>query len=107
MINLGVVWLELYNYGRFDEVHIVYLLDPFYLMPFQLFLFRYIDISLLKDPTFIAMCLSVTLMSTGCPYMLYFLPVYAISAGELFVENFSIFKNLECNEIDDTSYSVC
>lgn len=37
--------------------------------------------SLLKDPLFIAMCLSVTLMSVGCPYMLFFLPAYALSAG--------------------------
>ena len=43
--------------------------------------FRYLDITLLKDPKFIAMCLSVTMMSTGCPYMLYFLPAYALSAG--------------------------
>lgn len=42
---------------------------------------RYIDVSLLKDPIFIAMCMSVTLMSVGCPYMLYFLPAYALSAG--------------------------
>ncbi|XP_037032883.1 uncharacterized protein LOC119071889 [Bradysia coprophila] len=41
---------------------------------------QYLDISLLKDTKFIAMCLSVTLMSTGCPYMLYFLPAYALSA---------------------------
>lgn len=44
--------------------------------------FRYIDVTLLKDPLFVGMCLSVTLMSVGCPYMLYFLPAYAISAGE-------------------------
>lgn len=37
--------------------------------------------SLLKDPVFIGMCMSVTLMSVGCPYMLYFLPAYALSAG--------------------------
>lgn len=43
---------------------------------------RYIDVSLLKDATFIGMCLSVVLMSVGCPYMLYFLPAYALSAGE-------------------------
>lgn len=42
---------------------------------------RYLDITLLKDAKFIAMSLSVTLMSTGCPYMLYFLPAYTISAG--------------------------
>lgn len=42
---------------------------------------RYLDITLLKDPKFIAMCLSVMMMSTGCPYMLYFLPAYALSAG--------------------------
>lgn len=45
--------------------------------------------SLLKEPIFIGMCLSVTLMSTGCPYMLYFLPAYAISAGNY---QFSIFS---------------
>lgn len=45
--------------------------------------YRYIDISLLKDQTFILLSLSVMLMSAGCPYMLYFLPAYAISAGEL------------------------
>lgn len=42
----------------------------------------YLDISLLKDPTFILMCLSVTLMSVGCPYMLYYLPAHVISIGE-------------------------
>ncbi|XP_055598633.1 uncharacterized protein LOC129748152 isoform X2 [Uranotaenia lowii] len=42
---------------------------------------QYLDILLLKDITFILMCLSVTLMSVGCPYMLYYLPAYAISAG--------------------------
>lgn len=42
---------------------------------------RYLDISLLKNIKFIIMCCSVTLMSTGCPYMLYFLPAYAISVG--------------------------
>ncbi|XP_062561029.1 uncharacterized protein LOC134225183 [Armigeres subalbatus] len=42
---------------------------------------QYLDISLLKDVTFILMCLSVTLMSVGCPYMLYYLPAYAISTG--------------------------
>lgn len=42
---------------------------------------RYLDISLLKDPTFILMCLSVTLMSVGCPYMLYYLPAHVISIG--------------------------
>lgn len=42
---------------------------------------RYLDISLLKDPVFILMCLSVTLMSTGSPYMLFYLPAYVISAG--------------------------
>lgn len=42
----------------------------------------YLDISLLKDTTFILMCLSVTLMSVGCPYMLYYLPAHVISIGE-------------------------
>ncbi|XP_003426380.1 monocarboxylate transporter 12 [Nasonia vitripennis] len=37
---------------------------------------RYIDLSLLRDTRFIMMCLSVTLMSTGSPYMLYYLPAY-------------------------------
>uniref|UniRef100_W8AK44 Monocarboxylate transporter 12 n=1 Tax=Ceratitis capitata TaxID=7213 RepID=W8AK44_CERCA len=41
----------------------------------------YLDISLLKDTTFILMCLSVTLMSVGCPYMLYYLPAHALSNG--------------------------
>lgn len=45
--------------------------------------FRYLDFTLLKDKKFIAMSLSVTLMSTGCPYMLYFLPAFALSAGNL------------------------
>lgn len=44
--------------------------------------YRYIDVSLLKEPVFVGMCLSVTLMSVGCPYMLYFLPAYALQAGE-------------------------
>lgn len=42
----------------------------------------YLDISLLKDTTFILMCLSVTLMSVGCPYMLYYLPAHALSNGK-------------------------
>ena len=42
---------------------------------------QYLDISLLKNIKFIFMCCSVTLMSTGCPYLLYFLPAYAISSG--------------------------
>lgn len=42
---------------------------------------RYIDLSLLKDPQFIMMCLSVSLMSTGSPYMLYYLPAYVHAAG--------------------------
>ncbi|XP_055372340.1 monocarboxylate transporter 12 [Condylostylus longicornis] len=42
---------------------------------------EYLDISLLKDTTFILMCLSVTLMSVGCPYMLYYLPAHVISIG--------------------------
>lgn len=44
----------------------------------------YLDISLLQDPSFILMCLSVTLMSVGCPYMLYYLPAHVISIGILF-----------------------
>lgn len=42
---------------------------------------QYLDVSLLKDPVFIMLCTSVTLMSTGCPYMLFFLPAYVTSAG--------------------------
>lgn len=42
---------------------------------------KYLDLSLLKDLHFIMMCLSVTLMSTGSPYMLYYLPAYVLSAG--------------------------
>lgn len=42
---------------------------------------RYIDLSLLKNPQFIMMCFSVTLMSTGSPYMLYYLPAYVHAAG--------------------------
>lgn len=42
----------------------------------------YLDISLLQDPSFILMCLSVTLMSVGCPYMLYYLPAHVISIGK-------------------------
>lgn len=41
----------------------------------------YLDISLLKDPVFILLCSSVVLMSTGCPYMLFYLPAYVTSAG--------------------------
>lgn len=41
----------------------------------------YLDISLLKDPIFILMSLSVTLMSVGCPHMLYFLPAHVVSIG--------------------------
>lgn len=52
-------------------------------IPMTIFVFRYIDLSLLKEPVFIAMCLSVTLMSVGCPYMLYFLPAHALSAGTI------------------------
>lgn len=42
---------------------------------------NYLDLSLLSDPLFILMCLSVTLMSTGSPYMLYYLPAHVLSAG--------------------------
>lgn len=42
---------------------------------------RYIDLSLLKNPQFIMMCISVSLMSTGSPYMLYYLPAYVHAAG--------------------------
>lgn len=41
----------------------------------------YIDLSLLKNPQFIMMCISVSLMSTGSPYMLYYLPAYVHAAG--------------------------
>lgn len=42
---------------------------------------QYIDLSLLKNPQFLMMCFSVTLMSTGSPYMLYYLPAYVHAAG--------------------------
>ncbi|XP_012349300.1 monocarboxylate transporter 12 [Apis florea] len=42
---------------------------------------QYIDLSLLKNPQFIMMCFSVSLMSTGSPYMLYYLPAYVHAAG--------------------------
>lgn len=42
---------------------------------------NYLDLSLLSEPMFILMCLSVTLMSVGSPYMLYYLPAYVLSAG--------------------------
>ncbi|KAI4489269.1 hypothetical protein M0804_004767 [Polistes exclamans] len=42
---------------------------------------RYIDLSLLKNPQFIMMCFSVSLMSTGSPYMLYYLPAYVHAGG--------------------------
>ncbi|XP_050091260.1 uncharacterized protein LOC126574893 [Anopheles aquasalis] len=42
---------------------------------------QYLDITLLQEITFILMCLSVALMSVGCPYMLYYLPAFVISAG--------------------------
>lgn len=42
---------------------------------------RYLDLSLLKNPQFIMMCFSVSLMSTGSPYMLYYLPAYVHAAG--------------------------
>lgn len=42
---------------------------------------NYLDLSLLSEPMFILMCLSVTLMSTGSPYMLYYLPAYVLGAG--------------------------
>lgn len=42
---------------------------------------RYLDLSLLKNPQFIMMCISVSLMSTGSPYMLYYLPAYVHAAG--------------------------
>lgn len=42
---------------------------------------RYLDVSLLKDPRFLMMCFSVSLMSTGSPYMLYYLPAYVHADG--------------------------
>ncbi|XP_023248288.1 monocarboxylate transporter 12-like isoform X2 [Copidosoma floridanum] len=42
---------------------------------------RYIDLSLLRESRFILMCLSVSLMSTGSPYMLYYLPAYVHGSG--------------------------
>lgn len=44
----------------------------------------YLDLTLLRDPIFILMCLSVTLMSVGCPYMLYYLPAHVISIGNFY-----------------------
>ena len=62
---------------------------------------RYIDVSLLKDPTFVGMCLSVTLMSVGCPYMLYFLPAYALSQG-LSVSQFDSNSMMVACQFQDT-----
>ncbi|CAL7946866.1 unnamed protein product [Xylocopa violacea] len=42
---------------------------------------QYIDLSLLRNPQFLMMCFSVSLMSTGSPYMLYYLPAYVHAAG--------------------------
>lgn len=42
---------------------------------------QYLDLTLLKNPQFIMMCLSVMLMSTGSPYMLYYLPAYVHASG--------------------------
>ncbi|XP_034948874.1 monocarboxylate transporter 12-B [Chelonus insularis] len=42
---------------------------------------EYLDISLLKNVQFLMMCLSVMLMSTGSPYMLYYLPAYVHDSG--------------------------
>lgn len=42
---------------------------------------RYLDLSLLKEPQFMMMCLSVSLMSTGSPYMLYYLPAFVTTEG--------------------------
>lgn len=42
---------------------------------------QYLDLSLLKNPQFMMMCLSVMLMSTGSPYMLYYLPAYVHAKG--------------------------
>ncbi|XP_011499502.1 PREDICTED: monocarboxylate transporter 13 [Ceratosolen solmsi marchali] len=47
----------------------------------QRFITRYIELGLLREPRFIMMCLSVTLMSTGSPYMLYYLPAYVHARG--------------------------
>ncbi|KAL7295458.1 hypothetical protein TKK_0011111 [Trichogramma kaykai] len=47
----------------------------------QRFFTRYIDLGLLKETRFIMMCLSVALMSTGSPYMLYYLPAYVLARG--------------------------
>lgn len=52
---------------------------------------KYIDITLLQNFNFILMCLSVTLMSTGVPYMLYYLPAYVISIGRSL--NFDFLKS--------------
>uniref|UniRef100_A0AAG5D144 Major facilitator superfamily (MFS) profile domain-containing protein n=1 Tax=Anopheles atroparvus TaxID=41427 RepID=A0AAG5D144_ANOAO len=60
----------------FDDDHY-----PAYKMTLSEKISQYLDITLLQDITFILMCLSVALMSVGCPYMLYYLPAYVISAG--------------------------
>lgn len=52
----------------------------------------YLDISLLKNTTFILMCLSVTLMSIGSPYMLFYLPAYVLSIGTYIIDNFAWLK---------------
>ncbi|KAH8324716.1 hypothetical protein KR074_009670 [Drosophila pseudoananassae] len=57
----------------------------------------YLDISLLQEPSFILMCLSVTLMSVGCPYMLYYLPAHVISIGG--------FRVIFCGYFDRNYYS--
>lgn len=54
---------------------------------------KYIDITLLKNLRFMLMCSTVTLMSTGVPYMLYYLPAYVISIGK-----FRYIPNLTNNE---------
>ncbi|KAJ2941898.1 hypothetical protein O0L34_g10714 [Tuta absoluta] len=42
---------------------------------------RYLDVSLLKSWRFGLMCASVTLMSCGSPYALYYLPAYTVAVG--------------------------
>ncbi|KAI5636793.1 major facilitator superfamily domain-containing protein [Phthorimaea operculella] len=42
---------------------------------------KYLDVSLLKSWRFGLMCASVTLMSCGSPYALYYLPAYTVAVG--------------------------
>lgn len=42
---------------------------------------QYLDLSLVRNPLFVAMTTTVMLMAVGCPQMLFFLPAYANSVG--------------------------